>query len=194
MAGKLRIAAAPVGLRRARRAARRPRRASPPTSTAARAYVELGEDRRRSLPVYWLAITARRRARARQRELLTRRAPRSAGTVFKIERGAAGEKIAYVRARGDGAQRDRARRSAKVTAISVFEPGAAVRRGGARGRADRASSGASPTCGSATRSARSTAGEGHHFAPPTLETVVVPTPTTAARCTSRSPSSPSRTR
>ena len=36
----------------------------------------------------------------------------------------------------------------------------------------------------------------HHFAPPTLETVVVPTRarTTTARCASRSPSSPSRTR
>ena len=35
----------------------------------------------------------------------------------------------------------------------------------------------------------------HYFAPPTLETVVVPRrPPTKARCTSRSPSSPSRTR
>ena len=61
-----------------------------------------------------------------------------------------------------------------------------------------ASSGASATSRSATRSAPRAphAEDGHHFAPPTLETVDrsrVTTPT-RARCTSRSRSSPSRTR
>ena len=55
------------------------------------------------------------------------------GTVFKIERGPAGEKIAYVRMfSGTVRTRDRLRfgRDAeeKVTAISVFDRGSAVRR------------------------------------------------------------------
>ena len=51
-----------------------------------------------------------------------------AGTVFKIERGPAGEKIAYVRMFA-GAVRTRDRLGdTKVTAISVFEDGAFVRR------------------------------------------------------------------
>ncbi len=54
------------------------------------------------------------------------------GTVFKVERGAAGEKIAYVRMfSGTVRVRDRLQFSrneeGKVTAISVFERGSAVR-------------------------------------------------------------------
>src|SRR6185295_18256404 len=50
------------------------------------------------------------------------------GTVFKIERGPAGEKIAYVRMfSGTVRTRDRLG-GAKVTAIRVFEGGAFVRR------------------------------------------------------------------
>ena len=50
------------------------------------------------------------------------------GSVFKIERGPAGEKVAYVRM-FSGALRTRDRLPAgKVTAISVFEDGAFVRR------------------------------------------------------------------
>ena len=102
------------------------------------------------------------------------------GTVFKVERGPAGEKIAYVRMfSGTVRTRDRLRFGGdderKVTAISVFERGAAVaaRVGRAPGRS--ASSGASATSRSATRSARrARRRERHHFAPPTLETVVVP--------------------
>ena len=57
------------------------------------------------------------------------------GTVFKIERGPRGERIAYVRMRS-GTVRTRDRLEAgKVTAISVFDRGSDERRrGGARGR------------------------------------------------------------
>ena len=61
-----------------------------------------------------------------------RRRPVS-GTVFKIERGPAGEKIAYVRMfSGTVRARERLRfgrdAEAKVTAISVFDRGSAVQR------------------------------------------------------------------
>ena len=62
----------------------------------------------------------------------------------------------------------------KVTAISVFDGGAAVRRGVGGRRARSESCGASARSGSATRSARRATADEHHFAPPTLETVVVP--------------------
>jgi ribosomal protection tetracycline resistance protein len=98
------------------------------------------------------------------------------GTVFKIERGPAGEKIAYVRMfSGTVRTRDRLQfgrdNEGKVTAISVFDCASAdrlsaggigklwglgeVQIGDAIGR--------SPT-----------ALEHHYFAPPALETVVVP--------------------
>ena len=101
------------------------------------------------------------------------------GRVFKIERGAAGEKIAYVRMfSGAVHTRDRVRfgRGAerKVTAISVFADGQAVRR-------DRVAAGeigklwglTEIQVGDAVGAPRQGAGE-HQFAPPTLETVVVP--------------------
>src|SRR5688572_1239128 len=100
-------------------------------------------------------------------------------TAFKVERGAAGEKIAYVRMfAGTVRTRDRLRfgrdNERQVPAISVFEDGASVRR-------------ASVTAGEIAQlwgldeiqigdtigSPRSTVAQ-HHFAPPTLETVVVP--------------------
>src|SRR5262245_62041062 len=61
------------------------------------------------------------------------------GTVFKIERGAAGEKIAYVRMfSGTVRVRDRVQfgrdKEGRVTAISVFERGSAVRRASATAR------------------------------------------------------------
>jgi ribosomal protection tetracycline resistance protein len=101
------------------------------------------------------------------------------GTVFKVERGNAGEKIAYVRMRsGTIRVRERLRLGsgfdAKITAISVFERGPAqprscvsagqigklwgldeVRIGDAIGKADREV-------------------PASHFAPPTLESIVVP--------------------
>jgi ribosomal protection tetracycline resistance protein len=101
------------------------------------------------------------------------------GTVFKVERGPAGEKIAYARMfSGTLRVRDRLRlghRGArKVTAISVFERGPAAPR-------------ASVTAGQIgklwglgdirigdTLGAPPAAPARHSFAPPTLETVVVP--------------------
>jgi len=100
------------------------------------------------------------------------------GTVFKVERGPAGEKIAYVRLfAGIVRTRDRLHiggHERKVTAISVFDRGSSVR-------------GASIIAGQIGRlwglgdvrigdvvGAASTTANGHHFAPPTLEAVVVP--------------------
>jgi ribosomal protection tetracycline resistance protein len=101
------------------------------------------------------------------------------GTVFKVERGPAGEKIAYVRMfSGTVRTRDRLQfrheRQGKVTAISVFD----------RGSASRA---ASVTAGQIAKvwglddvqigdpiGQPPTTSERQHFAPPTLETVVVP--------------------
>jgi ribosomal protection tetracycline resistance protein len=69
------------------------------------------------------------------------------GAVFKIERGAGGEKIAYVRMfSGTVRTRDRLRfgqgHEEKVTAISVFDDGVADPRGAPRRRADRKALGA----------------------------------------------------
>ncbi|HEY0537656.1 MAG TPA: translation factor GTPase family protein [Actinoallomurus sp.] len=101
------------------------------------------------------------------------------GTVFKVERGPAGEKIAYARMySGTVRVRDRLRfgqdREARVTAICVFDRGSAV---------PRASVGAGEIAklwglgdvriGDPLGEARPAEAE-HHFAPPTLETVVVP--------------------
>ena len=62
----------------------------------------------------------------------------------------------------------------KVTALSVFDSGAgrSARFGERRARSERC--GASARSGSATRSAQPHAHAEHHFAPPTLETAVVP--------------------
>ena len=101
------------------------------------------------------------------------------GTVFKVERGPAGEKIAYVRLfTGTVRVRDRLRfgpdgKAAKVTAVGVFDRGPAVPRGEVRageigklwGLGDVRIGDSVGIPGAAT---------GHHFAPPTLETVVVP--------------------
>jgi len=97
----------------------------------------------------------------------------AAGTVFKIERGPAGEKIAYVRMFA-GAVRTRDRLGdAKVTAISVFEDGAFVRRDAVvAGKIGKLWGLAGVRIGDAIGEA-STVDE-HWFAPPTLETVVVP--------------------
>jgi len=103
----------------------------------------------------------------------------ASGSVFKMERGPAGEKIAYVRMfSGTLHQRDRVRLGddgeAKVTAIGVFDRGGTVQK----------------PCVSAGEIAKvwglgevrigDAVGEAHaparqrQFAPPTLETVVVP--------------------
>jgi ribosomal protection tetracycline resistance protein len=95
------------------------------------------------------------------------------GTVFKVERGAAGEKIAYVRMQaGTLRVRDRLGDD-KVTAISVFSHGTSV-------------SAQAVSAGSIAKlwglngvrigdAIGSTAGVAeHYFSPPTLETVVEP--------------------
>ena len=97
--------------------------------------------------------------------------------VFKVERGAAGEKIAYVRVHsGSLRTRDRLRLrddERKLTAIRVFAGGAAVacesldagQIGKVWGLGD-------VRIGDALGAPR--ARSEHHFAPPTLETVVAP--------------------
>jgi ribosomal protection tetracycline resistance protein len=103
------------------------------------------------------------------------------GTVFKVERGPAGEKLAYVRMfSGTLRTRERLRLAddddaAKVTAISVFDRGGAV---------ERASVGAgeigclrgleSVSIGDAIGRPPARTTPAAAFAPPTLETVVVP--------------------
>jgi ribosomal protection tetracycline resistance protein len=109
------------------------------------------------------------------------------GTVFKIERGPAGEKIAYARLfSGTVRARDRLRfghdQEGRVTAISVFENGPAVPRAcltagqigklrglGAIRIGDPLGSGHV-----AGRRGPGGTAPGRHFAPPSLETVVVP--------------------
>lgn len=100
------------------------------------------------------------------------------GTVFKIERGASGEKIAYVRMfSGTIRTRDRLRfglgREDKVTAIAVFERGPAVERPSVSAGAvaklwglDEIQIG--------DRIGETGTNGAQQFPPPTLETVVVP--------------------
>ncbi|MFE7839080.1 GTP-binding protein [Streptomyces sp. NPDC057474] len=103
------------------------------------------------------------------------------GTVFKVERGPAGEKIAYVRM-FDGTVRTRDRLTfrdgeleGKVTAISVFERGAAVRETAvSAGRIAQLWGVADIRIGDTIGVPRERAADGHHFSPPTLETVVLP--------------------
>jgi ribosomal protection tetracycline resistance protein len=103
----------------------------------------------------------------------------AAGAVFKVERGPSGEKIAYVRMYAGAIRtRDRLRfgdeREGKVTAISVFERGGVAQRpclvagqiGKLWGLGD-------VQIGDAIGE-RGIARNGHHFSPPTLETVIVP--------------------
>jgi ribosomal protection tetracycline resistance protein len=102
----------------------------------------------------------------------------ASGSVFKIERGLAGEKIAYARLFGGTINvRDRLPfgrdREAKVTAIRVFDHGGDVQRGSvAAGEIAKLWGLDEVRIGDAIGSARS--GEHRHFAPPTLETVVAP--------------------
>jgi ribosomal protection tetracycline resistance protein len=125
------------------------------------------------------------------RELLPRAAADAdgpvAGTVFKIERGPAGEKIAYVRMfSGTVRARDRLRfgqdGTGKVTAISVFDRGPATAReqvtagqigklSGLAGIRIGDALGGAPGAGNGAGAAPA---ERTFFAPPTLETMVVP--------------------
>jgi ribosomal protection tetracycline resistance protein len=102
------------------------------------------------------------------------------GTVFKVERGPAGEKVAYVRMfSGTARVRDRlpfgGNGGGKVTAISVFDRGAAVRRPAvAAGQIGKLWGLDDIRTGDAIGAPRAVAPGRGHFAPPTLETVVVP--------------------
>jgi len=100
------------------------------------------------------------------------------GRVFKIERGAAGEKIAYVRMfSGTVCTRDRVRfgrnGQRKVTAISVFADGRAAQRDCvSAGQIGKLWGLAEIQVDDAVGTPRR--GGQYQFAPPTLETVVVP--------------------
>jgi ribosomal protection tetracycline resistance protein len=100
------------------------------------------------------------------------------GSVFKVERGATGEKIAYVRMfSGTVRTRDRLRfgddAERKVTAISVFDHGSAVQHESvSAGEIGKLSGLAEIQIGDAIGRARTTS-EHRHFAPPTMEAVVV---------------------
>jgi ribosomal protection tetracycline resistance protein len=101
------------------------------------------------------------------------------GTVFKVERGPAGEKIAYVRMfSGTVRIRERLRfrecEEGKVTAISVFDRGPAVSSTSvAAGQIGKIWGLGDIQIGD-TIGVPPPRGEHHHFSPPTLETVVVP--------------------
>ena len=101
-----------------------------------------------------------------------------AGAVFKIERGEAGEKVAYARLFA-GTLRVRERLQVgdseeKVTAIHVFERGPAAQRASvAAGEIAKLWGLGGIRVGDRIGSARGPA-PAHEFAPPTLETVVVP--------------------
>jgi ribosomal protection tetracycline resistance protein len=97
------------------------------------------------------------------------------GTVFKIERGPRGEKIAYVRMfSGTVRTRDRLRiggdGEGKVTAVSGPDGGAAI----AAGQIGKLWGLGDVRIGDAIGTPRTAAPGRQSFAPPTLETVVVP--------------------
>jgi ribosomal protection tetracycline resistance protein len=102
-----------------------------------------------------------------------------AGTVFKIERGPSGEKIAYVRMfSGTVRTRDLLRvgqdAKGKVTAIAVFDNGAAERRAAVgAGEIGKLWGLGEIRIGDAIGESQTVRAQ-HHFAPPSLETVVVP--------------------
>ncbi|MCU0495704.1 MAG: GTP-binding protein, partial [Chloroflexaceae bacterium] len=101
------------------------------------------------------------------------------GMVFKIERGAAGEKLAYVRMFG-GTLRVREQvpfgrgKTGRITAISLFERGSATRSATvAAGQIGKIAGLAEVQIGD-TIGTQQHADERHFFAPPTLETLIVP--------------------
>jgi len=99
-------------------------------------------------------------------------------TTFKVERGPAGEKIGHVRLfSGTVRTRDRlqsGRDNGKVTAISVFDRGSAVQRASvSAGQIAKLWGLADIQIGDTIGVSQPTS-EHHYFAPPTLETVVVP--------------------
>jgi ribosomal protection tetracycline resistance protein len=101
------------------------------------------------------------------------------GSIFKIERGSAGEKVAYVRMfSGTVRVRDRLPLSSgaeeKVTAVSVFDGGGWTRRRQAcAGEIGKLWGLGRVQVGDAVGAPRATA-PGHQFAPPTFEAVITP--------------------
>ncbi|MET4927210.1 TetM/TetW/TetO/TetS family tetracycline resistance ribosomal protection protein [Streptomyces sp. PSRA5] len=101
------------------------------------------------------------------------------GTVFKVERGTAGEKIAYVRM-FSGALRVRDRlpigdTEGRITAISVFDDGSSVRRDSVgAGRIGKLWGLGDIRIGDVIGDPAAVTAARHHFSPPTLETVVAP--------------------
>jgi ribosomal protection tetracycline resistance protein len=104
----------------------------------------------------------------------------ASGRVFKIERGPAGERIAYVRMFSGAVNvRDRLAtrgdRDRKVTAIRVFDRGSAARRTSvAAGEIGQVWGLADVQIGDSIGRQADGNGTDAQFAPPTLETVVVP--------------------
>ncbi len=103
-----------------------------------------------------------------------------AGRVFKIERTASGERVAYVRLFSgtlrvrDRVRYDRELRGGRVTALTVFAPGGTVQRPSAPvGEIARVSGLPEVQVGDSIGDLAATDG-GHQFPPPTLESVVVP--------------------
>ncbi len=100
------------------------------------------------------------------------------GSVFKVERGPAGDKIAFVRMfSGRVRTRDRLLIRAveyKVTDVGVFEAGSVVRRGVvSAGEIGKLWGLGDVRIGDAIGEPRAGGAE-HHFGPPTLETVITP--------------------
>ncbi|HYN92697.1 MAG TPA: translation factor GTPase family protein [Pilimelia sp.] len=104
----------------------------------------------------------------------------ASGAVFKVDRGPAGEKVAYVRMfAGTVRTRDRLRfagdREGKVTAIAVFDDGAAVGRDAVgAGRIGKLWGLDDIRVGDTVGVPHGARPGRHQFAPPTLETVVLP--------------------
>ncbi len=124
-----------------------------------------------------------------------------AGAVFKVDRSDRGRKVAYVRMfSGTLGVRQRIRfgedREATVTRIRVFEHGAAIDRPAvAAGQIATVSGLRDVRVGDAVGDGGTPSRAAGLFAPPTLETAVVPRdPRGRARCTRPWRSSPSRTR
>ncbi|MGE5137490.1 MAG: GTP-binding protein [Gemmatimonadota bacterium] len=100
-------------------------------------------------------------------------------TVFKIERGPAGEKAAYVRVfTGTLRVRDRVRYGpdgeGRITALSLLRPGGAAPAGSAAAGQIAVLRGLGGIQVGDPVGAPGTAARQRHFAPPTLETVIVP--------------------
>ena len=100
----------------------------------------------------------------------------ASGTVFKVDRGPSGERIAYVRMfSGTVRTRERLDNNRKVTAIRVFNRGSATECGSISARQIGQLWGLGDIrIGDVIGTPPNLSDQRHHFAPPTLETVVVP--------------------